>query len=85
MTTNKTETIEKFKTSANDKGSSDIQIALLTGRINQLSVHLKGNVKDHSSRRGLMRMVNQRKRHIAYLKKTNPERLAKLSAELKLK
>ena len=61
------------------------QIALLTDRIASLSGHLKGNVKDHSSRRGLMRMVNQRKRLLAYLAKTSPDRYSKLVKELNLK
>ena len=85
MTAKKTAIIEKHKINANDRGSSDVQIALLTDRIASLSGHLKGNVKDHSSRRGLMRMVNQRKRLLAYLAKTSPDRYSKLVKELNLK
>ena len=57
----KTKTIEQFKTHAKDTGSADVQIALLTHRINHLTEHLQTNKKDHSSRRGLLMMVSQRR------------------------
>ena len=67
----KTKTIEQFKTHAKDTGSADVQIALLTQRINHLTEHLQGNKKDHSSRRGLLMMVGQRRRLLDYLQSTD--------------
>ena len=61
--------IEKYKKHENDSGSPEVQIALLTERINTLSDHFKMHAKDHHSRRGLLKMVGQRKRLLAYLKK----------------
>ena len=61
--------IEKYKKHDNDSGSPEVQIALLTERINTLSDHFKMHAKDHHSRRGLLKMVGQRKRLLAYLKK----------------
>ena len=63
----KTKTIEQFKTHDKDTGSADVQIALLTQRINHLTEHLQTNKKDHSSRRGLLMMVGQRRRLLDYL------------------
>ena len=57
-----------------DTGSADVQIALLTHRINQLTEHLKSHIKDHSSRRGLLKMVAQRRSLLDYLKKTASDR-----------
>jgi small subunit ribosomal protein S15 len=58
----------QFKTSANDVGSVEIQVIDLTIKISELSVHVQGNKKDHSSRLGLLKMVNRRKRFLSYLK-----------------
>ncbi|QDU79487.1 30S ribosomal protein S15 [Polystyrenella longa] len=65
--------IAEFRTSDADCGSSEVQIALLTHRINTLTDHLKQNKKDHSSRRGLLAMVSRRRSLLDYLKKTNYE------------
>ncbi len=63
--------IAKFKQHDSDSGSPQVQIALLTERINTLSPHFKAHKADHHSRRGLLKMVGQRKRLLSYLKKTN--------------
>src|SRR4030095_4407385 len=63
----KTKTIGDFKLHEKDTGSADVQIALLTQRINQLTEHLQSHAKDHSSRRGLLMMVGQRRRLLDYL------------------
>ncbi len=65
--------IGKFKKHDSDSGSPEVQIALLTERINTLSGHFKMHGRDHHSRRGLLKMVGQRKRLLAYLKKKNLE------------
>jgi len=67
----KQEIIGKFKKHASDTGSPEVQIAILTHRITNLTEHLKSNAKDHSTRRGLLKMVGQRKRLIEYLKRKN--------------
>jgi len=66
--------VEKFKTHESDTGSPEVQIALLTERINQLTEHFKVHKKDHHSRRGLLKMVGQRRRLLDYVKKINVER-----------
>ena len=78
----KPEIIEEFKTHPNDTGSPEVQIALLTERINTLSGHFKAHAKDHHSRRGLLKMVGQRKRLLAYLKKKDLEGYRALIKEL---
>ena len=70
----KQEIIAKFGRTANDTGSPEVQIALLTERINELTEHLKANKNDHHSRRGLLKMVGQRRGLLAYLKKIDIER-----------
>ena len=70
----KQELINKFGRTANDTGSPEVQIALLTERINELTEHLKANKNDHHSRRGLLKMVGQRRGLLAYLKKIDIER-----------
>ena len=70
----KQEIIAKFGRTANDTGSPEVQIALLTERINELTAHLKANQNDHHSRRGLLKMVGQRRGLLAYLKKIDIER-----------
>lgn len=77
--------INQFKKSEADSGSSEVQIALLTDRINHLVEHLKANKKDHSTRRGLLKLVGRRRKHMQYLQKKNPESLVKIAKELKLK
>ena len=81
----KTKTIESFKTHAKDTGSADVQIALLTHRINHLTEHLQGNKKDHSSRRGLLMMVSQRRRLLDYLQNTDLGRYQSVAKKLKLR
>lgn len=68
-----------------DTGSPEVQVALLTDRINSLNGHLQKNVKDQHSRYGLIKMVGQRKRHLDYLRKTDPESYQKLIARLELR
>jgi len=81
----KTKTIETFKLHAKDTGSADVQIALLTERINHLTEHLQGNKKDHSSRRGLLVMVSQRRRLLDYLQTTDLSRYQTVTKKLKLR
>ena len=70
---------------ANDTGSPEVQVALLTARINHLNEHLKSNKNDHHSRRGLLLMVGQRRGLLEYLKKTDIERYRTLVAQLGLR
>ena len=65
--------IEQYKTHEGDTGSPEVQIAILTARIAELTEHLKSNQKDHHSRRGLLKMVGQRRGLLEYLKKTDLE------------
>ncbi len=74
--------IGKFKKHEGDSGSPEVQIALLTERINTLGAHFKMHAKDHHSRRGLLKMVGQRKRLLAYLKKKDLEGYRALIKEL---
>jgi small subunit ribosomal protein S15 len=74
--------IEKFRKHDKDSGSPEVQIALLTERLNTLSDHFKAHGKDHHSRRGLLKMVGQRKRLLAYLKKKDLEGYRALIKEL---
>lgn len=78
-------TIEKFRLHERDTGSADVQIALLTERINSLTDHLQSNKKDHSSRRGLLMMVAQRRRLLDYLHNTDAERYHAITKKLKLR
>ena len=70
----KTEIIEKNRTHENDTGSPEVQIAILTKRINDLTVHLKSHKNDHHSRRGLLKMVGHRRNLLNYLKKKDVNR-----------
>jgi small subunit ribosomal protein S15 len=81
----KAKTIEEFKVHEKDTGSADVQIALLTHRINHLTEHLKDNKKDHSSRRGLLMMVGQRRRLLDYLHDTDLARYQSVTKKLKLR
>ncbi len=78
----KQQVIGKYKKHEGDSGSPEVQIALLTERINTLGAHFKAHGKDHHSRRGLLKMVGQRKRLLAYLKKKNLEGYRALIKEL---
>lgn len=84
-TAKKTEVIEKFKTHATDTGSPEVQVALITERINGLTDHFKAHQKDHHSRRGLLMLVSQRKRLLEYLKGKNTERYRALIQSLGLR
>ena len=81
----KQEIISKFARDEKDTGSSEIQIALLTQRISNLTEHLKANKKDHSSRLGMLKLVGQRRSLLKYLKRTQHDRYTKLIKELNLK
>jgi small subunit ribosomal protein S15 len=81
----KTEVIEKFKTHPTDTGSPEVQIAILTFRINELNEHLMTHKKDHHSRRGLLKMVGQRRSLLNYLKDTKLEKYRALIVELGLR
>lgn len=70
----KTQTIEEYRTHAADTGSPEVQVALLTQRINQLTEHFKTHAKDHHSRRGLLQLVGRRRRLLDYLKTQDFER-----------
>ncbi len=78
----KQEIIAKYGRNENDTGSSEVQIALLTERINQLTEHLKTHKKDHSSRLGLLKLVGQRRRLMRYFKKKDKESYNKLVESL---
>ncbi|MCM0610124.1 MAG: 30S ribosomal protein S15 [Ideonella sp. WA131b] len=70
---------------ASDTGSPEVQVALLTARINELTPHFKQHLKDHHGRRGLLKMVNQRKRLLSYLKDKDADRYTALIAKLGLR
>ncbi len=81
----KIEIIEKFRLHENDKGSSEVQIALLTFRINELNEHLKIHKKDHHSRRGLLKMVGKRRHLLDYVKNQDIEKYRSLIEKLGLR
>jgi small subunit ribosomal protein S15 len=81
----KVEIIDQFKIHEKDTGSSKVQIALLTKRINDLTDHFKVHPKDHHSRRGLLKMVGQRRRLLNYLKVKDPDQYKNLIQELGLR
>ena len=77
--------IEKFKTHKSDTGSPEVQVAILSAEIKELTEHLKKHNKDFSSRRGLIRKVAQRRRLLQYLQREDEKRYEKLIKELKIK
>jgi small subunit ribosomal protein S15 len=79
------EIIKSNARSASDTGSPEVQVALLTARINELTPHFKLHLKDHHGRRGLLKMVNQRKRLLSYLKEKDADRYTALIAKLGLR
>lgn len=83
--TKKSEVINGYKTHERDTGSPEVQVALLTERITDLTPHFKNHKKDHHSRRGLLKMVGSRRRILDYLKKTNEERYTALITRLKIR
>ena len=81
----KQEVIKSFKAHEKDSGSPFVQIAVLTERINNLGPHFKSHVKDHHSRRGLLKLVSQRRKLLDYLKRENQEAYYKLIEQLDLR
>ncbi len=81
----KNEIVNEYKRDESDTGSPEVQVALLTHNINSLQDHFKDHKKDHHSRRGLIRMVNQRRKLLDYLKKKDAERYADLIKRLGLR
>jgi small subunit ribosomal protein S15 len=81
----KTQLIDDYKTHASDTGSPEVQVALLTTRILQLTDHLKAHKGDESSRRGLLKMVGQRRRLLRYLSRKSPQRYEALTDRLGLR
>lgn len=81
----KTSVIEQFQRHESDTGSPEVQIALLTARIEHLNRHLQEHRKDHHSRRGLLKMVGQRRRLLNYLRNTDVERYREISRRLGLR
>ena len=77
--------IEEYATKAGDTGSPEVQVAILTARINELNEHLKEHKHDHHSRRGLLKMVGKRRNLLGYLKKNDIERYRRLIARLGLR
>lgn len=83
--TQKAAIVTKYATHEGDTGSPEVQVALLSERINQLQDHFKAHKKDHHSRRGLLKLVSQRRRQLDYLKHRDIERYRKLIAALNLR
>lgn len=81
----KAKIIDEYRTHETDTGSSDVQVALLTERINELTEHFKVHKKDHHGRRGLLKLVGRRRRLLDYLKRTDLERYRALIAQLGLR
>jgi len=83
--TEKTNIIQDYARHENDTGSPEVQIALLTTRINQLTDHLRTHKHDQHSRRGLLKLVGSRRRHLKYLSQTNPDSYRELLQRLGLR
>ena len=81
-TTRKQELINEHQTHGTDTGSVEVQVAMLSERINQLSGHLQKNIHDFSSRQGLLKMIGRRKRLLSYLRSNSQDRYSKLIASL---
>jgi small subunit ribosomal protein S15 len=77
--------IQEYHVHDNDTGSPEVQVAILTNRINALIEHLKQYKNDHHSRRGLLKLVGQRRRHLAYLSRKDPQRYQELISRLGLR
>ena len=84
-TEKKQQIIQEYATKPGDTGSPEVQVAILTARINELNEHLKKNPKDFHSRRGLLKMVGQRRNLLAYLKSKDIERYRSIIARLNLR
>jgi len=72
-TAQKAQIVNDYQRAKGDTGSPEVQVALLTARINDLTEHFKAHIKDHHSRRGLLRMVSRRRKLLDYLKRTSPD------------
>jgi small subunit ribosomal protein S15 len=83
--TEKSAVVQQYQRGANDTGSPEVQVALLTARINHLTPHFVQHKKDHHSRRGLLRLVNQRRKLLDYLKSKDSERYKTLIERLGLR
>ena len=81
----KSDIVAQFQRTQGDTGSPEVQVALLTARINELTEHLKTHMKDHHSRRGLLRMVSRRRKLLDYLKGRNPDAYRALIEKLGLR
>jgi small subunit ribosomal protein S15 len=81
----KTEIVNKFELHKGDTGSTEVQVALLTGRINQLTGHMAANRHDYHTQRGLLKLVGQRRRLLAYLRREDVDRYRNLIARLGLR
>jgi small subunit ribosomal protein S15 len=84
-TDQKAQVVREYQRAAGDTGSPEVQVALLTARINDLANHFKAHVKDHHSRRGLLRMVSRRRKLLDYLKQSSAERYRSLIERLGLR
>jgi small subunit ribosomal protein S15 len=84
-TEQKSEIVAQYRRGAADTGSPEVQVALLSARINELSEHFSTHKRDHASRRGLLKMVNQRRKLLDYLKSTAPERYQDIVSRLGLR
>jgi small subunit ribosomal protein S15 len=84
-TAEKAKLVQSHQRQAGDTGSPEVQVALLTARINGLTDHFKSHVKDHHSRRGLLKMVSQRRKMLDYLKRTDADNYRKLIEQLGLR
>lgn len=82
---NKSEIVSQFQRAPGDTGSPEVQVALLTARINDLTEHFKAHKKDHHSRRGLLRMVSRRRKLLDYLRNRNPDSYRTLIEKLGLR
>jgi small subunit ribosomal protein S15 len=85
MAFEKTPTVEKYRKNKSDTGSTEVQVALLTERINYLTDHFRAHAKDHHSRRGLLKMVGKRRRLLDYLRRTDLEGYRKIITDLGLR
>ena len=81
----KSEIISEYEVHPGDTGSSEVQVALLTRRINELTAHLRIHKQDHHTRRGLLKLVGQRRRHLAYLNRNDVDTYRALIARLGLR
>jgi small subunit ribosomal protein S15 len=84
-TDQKAQVVREYQRTAGDTGSAEVQVALLTTRINDLATHFKAHVKDHHSRRGLLRMVSRRRKLLDYLKNSSADRYRALIERLGLR